>query len=110
LVIGGFTVLAGMLLYIPGRWWAKRQLRNAPDESIGKARVTRAGYLFFAIMIGLLLIGFAQEHIAPSSRLGEFVSTRAGRLVFLGSFAAAGFVIENLLARAGIKLVRRETD
>ena len=110
LVIGSFTILAGLLLYVPGRWWAKRQIKNAPDGSVGKARVTRAGYLFFGIMIGLLFLGFAQAHIAPSSRLGEFVSTRMGRLVLFGGIVAASFVIEKILGRAGIELVWHETD
>jgi hypothetical protein len=72
--------------------------------------VTRAGYLFFGIMIGLLMIGFSQEHIAPSSRLGELVSTRTGRWVFLGTILGAAFVIEKILARAGIKLVQHEIE
>ena len=110
LVIGSFTILLGLLLYVPGRWWAKRQLKNAPDGSVGKARVTQVGYLFFGIMIGLLFFGFAQEHMAPSSRLGALVSTRIGRLTLFGGIVAASFLIEKMLGRAGIELVRHETE
>ena len=110
LVIGSFTTLLGLLLYVPSRWWAKRQLKNVPDGSVGKARVTRAGYLFFGIMIGLLFFGFAQEHIAPSSRLGEFVSTRIGRLTLFGGIVAASFLFEKMLGRVGIELVRHDTE
>ncbi len=110
LVIGGFTALLGLLLYIPGRWWAKRQLRDAPEGSPGKARVTRAGYLFFGVMIGFLLIGLMQHEVAPNSRLGEFVSTRSGRLIFFVSYLAVGVIIEKALVRAGIVLVQHETN
>ena len=110
LVIGGFTILLGLLLYLPGRWWARRQLAKSPDGSPAKARVTRAGYLFFGIMIGLLFIGFSQEHIAPTSSLGEFVSNRGGRWIFAGAILAIAVVIEKILARAGIELLRQEND
>lgn len=107
LVIGGFSVLLGIVLYVPGRWWAKRKLREAPAASAARVRVTRAGLVFYGIMILFLMIGLFQEHLAPQSRIGEFVSTRVGRLAFVGAYVGVSVLIENMLTRLGFTFVRR---
>ncbi len=86
IVIGGFAVLLGLSLYIPGRWWAKRQLKRAHDESDGKARTDwtcercggrkrlmflRAPWLivFSVVLILLLIIAVRTLIMSPAMQL-----------------------------------------
>ena len=88
-MIGGFAVLLGLLLYIPGRWWAKRELRRAHDESVGKARTDwtcekcggrkrlmflRAPWLIVSSIIPILLLFIAVRPLITSPVMQSLVT------------------------------------
>lgn len=105
--IGTFTLVLGVMLYIPARWWAKRKRREHPNSD-ATLRVTRAGFVFSVIFIVLLMLGFSQEFLAPDSRLGQLVSSSSGRLLF-GAFVGAVFwLLEVVLKSKGVMLVERK--
>jgi uncharacterized membrane protein YeaQ/YmgE (transglycosylase-associated protein family) len=57
-------------------------------------------------MIAALLIGLLQGELAPQSRFGQFVSTGSGRLILVLAGIVAGALIEKVLGKLGVVLVR----
>lgn len=106
-VIGTFSFVFGTLLYVPARWWARRKLRESPPDSNARLHVTSAGFALAALLVGLLLFGYAHEHVAPESDLGRFVSTGSGRLVFGAAVSVVAIVVGMVLELLGFKLVHR---
>ena len=100
----------GVLLYIPARWWAKRQLARSPANSRTQLRVTSAGIAFAALLVGVLFIGFSQQYFAPQSEFGQFVGTTLGRLVFGVGVTVLSVVISMVLELFGFTLLRRPSD
>lgn len=105
--IGIFTLVLGVVLYVPARWWAKRKVREHPNSN-ATLRVTRAGFVFFGIFVVLLILGFSQEFLAPESGLGQFVSSSGGRLLFGASVAAVFWLLEVILKSKGVLLVEKK--
>ena len=106
-VIGTFTLVLGIMLYIPARWWIKRKLREHPNSNV-TLRVTRAGFVFSVVFVVLLMLGFSQEFLVPESGLGQFVGSSIGRLLFVTLMGAVFWLLEVVLKSKGVMLVERK--
>lgn len=82
-VIALLAVLAGIVLYLPFYLGAKRKLRPSRRESWITIRITKAGALFYGLMVVILFAGFALGHLAPDTTLGHYMKSGLWRLVFL---------------------------
>lgn len=107
-VIGGSAIIFGVLLYLPAQWWARRSLRESPEGSGAELSVTKSGFVFYGVFVAVLFAGFAMQHIAPSSRFGEFVGSRLGMVIYAGGLAAIGVMAERVLVRLGFVFLRRK--
>lgn len=77
-VIGLFTLVLGVLFYVPARIWAKRKLRaEAGFHPI--VRLTIAGWVLTGTAAIVLFGGFSLQYIAPESTIGGSVQTSGGR-------------------------------
>lgn len=96
-----FCLIAGMLLYIPLRWWAKRNFRDAPSENEYKLHVTSAVFACIALMIFALLIGFTQEVFSPETVFGRFIRTLPGKFYYLITVFLLTVVVGLILWKPG---------
>jgi hypothetical protein len=101
-----FFLVIGVLLYIPGHWWAKRKLRNAESGSKFELHITSAGFALCTLMVVALLLGFSQQYLAPQTEFGKFVSTPLGRLSYLVAVYALTVVFGLILEMLGFTLFR----
>jgi len=103
LVIGGFTLILGAVLLVPGLIWARIKVKQHPDEPAGMS-VTRTGYVFFGSMLVVLLAVITSQFWAPESSIGLWAASRSGRFLLGAIVVGAALLIELVLAVAGIKL------
>ncbi len=83
----------------------KRKKGEGP-EGRTNVRITGAGITFYGCMVVMLFVGFAQEHLAPQSAFGAFVSSREGRLAYTGGVLALWAALEFILTKFGVKFVK----
>ena len=102
-----FFLVIGVLLYIPGRWWAKRKLRNTPPDSEYKLHITSAGLALCVLTVFILIIGSSQRYLAPESEFGRFVSNVFGLLFFWAAVTVTMIVFGLVLEMLGFTLFRR---
>ena len=80
-VIGSFALLLGFVLYIPARWWARRQTNRPGDEKAGTERLAwmcekcggrkrlkfiRAPWLIVCTVVLVLLLLLAVRHVVAN--------------------------------------------
>ncbi len=103
LAIGGFVIVLGAILLVPGLWWAKSKAKSNPDVPAGM-RLTKIGYIWCGIFVAALFMALSADYIWPNSMLGEFSSKPAGRLSLLVMVILVSFGLEKLLSLCGIKI------
>jgi len=106
IVIGLFTLILGVVLYVPARYFIRRKLRKNPRYA--KQRVTKVGLFVFGIMVVILMCGFSLQYLAPESWLGQLVTTAKGRLAYGLLVVAVFWSVEIFLSRKGIKIIEKE--
>ena len=84
--------------------------RNAAYGKGPRDQVTTAGCLVFGFMVSVLVVGSAAETLAPESRFSQFVSTDAGKCVFIVTLIVVTVVITAVLSSAGIESWRSKDD
>jgi uncharacterized membrane protein len=102
MILGMIFLILGVLLYIPGHWWAKRKLRNMESDGEYKLHITSAGLAW--------VIGLSQEHLSPGTEFGKFVSTWLGKLYYIVIVAILALVFGLILELFGFKLFRKPND
>ncbi len=104
-VIGGFALILGAVLYFPFFLWKKWSEKQAwPSRGRLASRITRQGITLYGAMVAMLFVGYAQEHLAPQTEFGSFMSTWWGRLTYAAILIALMVVVEVALTFAGVKL------
>ena len=81
LVIGSQVIILGLILLIPGLWWAKRKARKDPAYA-KKANFTPIGWLFVCVMLLLLLGGLCIQYFYPESSIAKLTATSLGRFLW----------------------------
>ncbi len=105
LVIGTFTLLFGFVLYLPLYVWKKWKGKKAfPSDGALSEKISKRGITFCGVMVVFMLIGFAQEHLAPETEFGQFVSTWSGRMIYLVCVVIAFSLLGVVLAIFGFKV------
>jgi hypothetical protein len=108
-IIGGLALIAGAVLYLPFYIWKKWRGRKAlPSRGPLAITINRNGITFYGAMVVVLFVGFAQEHFAPQTAFGLFMSTWSGRLIYLVCVLVVTVVLEVIFAIAGIKFAERK--
>ena len=102
-VIGVFTVALGIILLIPGLWWARRKVRKLPVHAAGRMRVTPFGYIYSAIFVGFLMVVFSLGYLAPELSNGK-------KFALMAIVVIVGFLGEKLANKLGFKLVIKNND
>ena len=106
-IFGTLSILVGGLLYLPFYLWMKwKRKKGEGPENRTNVRITGAGITFYGCMVVILFVGFAQEHLAPQSAFGAFVSSREGRLAYTGGVLALWVALEFILTKFGFKFVK----
>jgi hypothetical protein len=82
-------------------------LKGSPRGSHARLHVTVAGFVFYGILVGFLIIGLLLNHLAPGSRLGQIVATGTGRFALLVVMVAVGIALERVFAKLGVVFIRR---
>jgi hypothetical protein len=108
ILLGLIFLVIGILLYIPGRWWAKHKLRNAPPESDARLHITSSGLALIVLMVFALVIGSSQQYLAPETEFGRFVSNGFGLLFFVVAVTVTTIVLGLVLILLGFTLFRRQ--
>jgi hypothetical protein len=107
-IIGGLTLIAGSVLYLPFFLWMKWRGKKAlPSGGPLAVTINRRGITFYGAMVVVLFVGFAQEYFAPQTAFGSFVSTWSGRLIFAVCVVVVVVALEVMLSIAGIKFAER---
>jgi uncharacterized membrane protein len=110
MLLGMIFLILGVLLYIPGHWWAKRKLRNMESDGEYKLHITSAGLAWCVLMVFAWVIGLSQEHLSPGTEFGKFVSTWLGKLYYIVIVAILALVFGLILELFGFKLFRKPND
>jgi len=106
-IIGTLSIFVGGLLYLPFYLWMRwKKKKGEGPKSRFNVRLTGAGITFYGCMVVMLFVGFAQEHLAPHSAFGAFVSSREGRLAYAGGMLALWVTLEFILTKFGFKFVK----
>lgn len=108
LIFGALTIIAGGVLYLPFYIWKRWQGKKAlPSGGPLSARITRRGITFYGVMVVFLFVGFAQEHLAPKTGFGVFLSTWSGRIIYMVCVLTLFTVLEMAFAMVGVKFSER---
>jgi len=100
-----FSLVLGIVLFIPGWLWCRWRLGKQPTGQVGHI-VTGAGYVFSGALTLVLVGGFVLGSLEPESALGSLVSTRKGRFIYCLIVVAVFWPIDRLLKPKGIHLIR----
>ena len=102
-VIGIFTFVLGIILLIPGLWWARRKVRKLPVHAAGRMRVTPFGYIYSAIFVGFLMVVFSLGYLAPELSRGK-------KFAAFAIVVIVGLLGEKVANKLGFKLVSKNND
>ncbi len=100
-ILGIGAIVIGLILYIPGHLLAKYLLRRSSPTSNGRSRITGLGLLVYGTLVCALVAGFAQEHLAPNTWYGQFMSTWFGQFIYGTVLLVALSFIEIMLKARG---------
>jgi hypothetical protein len=102
-----FLVL-GILIFIPVRWLVKRKISKTDfEKSDLSLHITSSGLALISFLVVVLLLGFVQEHIAPETLFGRFISTWQGKLYYIVVLCLAFDLFGLILQRLGFTLFKR---
>jgi hypothetical protein len=100
--IGSLTIVLGLVLLIPGLWWARRSARAEGNP----LHVTKIGVVVMAGPILALLVVASSPFWGSYSAFGQWLA--ANRLLFIVAIFVGGVLVEWFLRRAGIKITFRK--
>jgi len=104
LVIGAVIIVLGFVLYLPGKWYAKRKALKNLNNRISY-KVTPYGIVLSVIMISFIIFSFSSTYFFPESYFGSFVSCKFGRLVYVLILAIVFYLIDKTMNKKGFKFL-----
>jgi hypothetical protein len=101
LVIGGFALILGLVLFIPAHFLVRHRIRA--DPAVAKQRVTRYGLVAYSILVCGLVLTYASR---------ELFDERASVLALFGGtiLMAIYVVIAGVSKLKGIDLVEESSN
>jgi hypothetical protein len=103
-------VVLSLLVYLPARWLLTWKSKDRSPTRDARLHVTGAGFAHTALVVGILFIGFSQQHLAPETAFGQFVGTRLGSLAFAVGMIGVAVVVGMVLEMLGFTLFHRPND
>jgi len=76
LVIGTLCIILGIILLIPGLWWARYKAKKDPVYR-KKVNFTATGWIFIILMILFLFSGLLMPYFSPNSFLGKLTTIQS---------------------------------
>ena len=101
--VGIFALILGVILLIPGLWWARRKAKTLPESALGAKRVTLFGIVYIGLFLSVLLVVLKMQYFAPGVSDVEKLSLFT--IVFL-----VGLLGEKLANKLGFKLFSSRND
>jgi uncharacterized membrane protein YozB (DUF420 family) len=98
-IVGVFVLALGIVLGVPGLWWARRKARSLPAEAIGKASVTPFGYVFYFLQVSALIATMAFPGLTGGMRIASLVIV-----------VVVSIILERVARTLGFQTVRRASD
>ncbi len=95
------SLIVGFILYLPFHFLLKYLRRRSPQSSKMRISITGRGILVYATLVCTMVIAVAQEHLAPDTWFGQFMSTVGGQFLFMFGLVFVLGIIENLLKARG---------
>ena len=108
-VIGLFTLVLGIVLYVPAKLLINRGVRSNPSR-YPVVRLTRLGWLLFIAALLALFGGFSAQHLAPESMLGQFMKVPGGQFLYTVLIGTAFWLVELALKTKGIYLTKNKPN
>jgi uncharacterized Tic20 family protein len=103
LAIGIFTLILGLILIVPGLWWARRKAKRLPDNANGKKKVTLFGVFYYGVFILFLLVATSLRYISPEI-------SRIENVGFIILVIVIGVLGEMLAYKMGYKTISNSND
>ena len=103
-------IVFGVLLYIPCHWLIKRKIRNINPNNDFMLRITSSGLALITLMTVALFLGLSQEHFAPDTSFGRFISSVNGKIYYIILVWILTFIFGLILQKLGYTLFRRSDD
>lgn len=102
-VIGIFSLVLGIILLIPGLWWARRKVKKLPEHATGRMQITPFGFIYYGIFVGLLMVVFSLRYLAPELSSGK-------KFALIAAVVIVGLLGEKIANKLGFKLVSKNND
>ena len=103
----GLFIVVGLVLLIPGLWWARRKAEKEPNYR-RQANFTTAGWIFIILLLLALFGGLMMPYFLPGSYIGQLTSSGFGRLVWAAGLAVIATLVQKGLDRLNIPIQKAE--
>jgi len=104
-VIGGFTVILGVVLLIPGLMWARYKSKKSPDSGTSEV-VTKSGFLNAGLFVLVILIGMTANIWAPQSSFGQWIGKELNALIFVAGLTIIATIVELVFSAFGFRVIQ----
>lgn len=109
LIISVLCILLGIILLVPGLWWARHKAKKDPAYS-KKVNFTFVGWIYIFIMLVLLFAGLLMPYLAPDSYLGQLSAVRFGRLIWAAFIIILFIGVKKVLNLFGLLIEKPEEE
>ena len=106
LILAGFSLVFGCLLYLPFFFWFRRHKPKGDSPFAARVDYTPAGWAFVAGQVIVMFAGVFVGNQYPASDLGQFVNGGTGIAKWFLCTTVVSSVISTLLRGTGIALQR----
>jgi len=103
-VIGGFTIILGVILLVPGLMWARYKSRKSPDSETSEV-VTKSGFLNAGIFVLMALIGMTANMWAPQSSFGQWIGKEFNVLIYVAFITMIVIIVELVFSTFGFRVL-----
>ena len=103
-VIGGFTVILGVILLVPGLMWARYKSRKSPNSETSEV-VTKSGFLNAGLFVLMVLVGITANMWAPQSSFGQWIGKEFNNLIFIAGITTIVIIVELVFSTFGFRVL-----
>ena len=99
LIFGTMITLLSVLVIVPFmvHWWVKKKNQGVIDNGYGGPKLSKIGLITCTLYALVIIFGAMSEYLLPDSRLGDFTSTRAGKIYWVFGMLLVGGLIDRFL-------------
>ena len=109
LVIGAVSIAIALVLYAGGRLIVKWYKSKHP-QTMGSMRVTRTGFVLFALMVLAWVMGAGWVVFRPDDGFGQFLNHGLGFVGYVFGVCLCSMPLAWWLEKKGFRILAREQD